>query len=200
VNSGQAKIVVLDGKFSGKTFILEKPLILGRHPEIEGRIPDGKVSREHSKVFRQGGDYYIVDLNSRNGTLVNDAPITRRLLRNGDEITLGETRLRFELEVAEPPAPAVQEKKPAVREVIDLEVKQKPPTAPAGALSADEIVVKDTALQFSKYVAGKKKNLLFDDLGQRSLLHQILMGLVVLLLAVGFLYVGLLLAGVVGGG
>lgn len=203
MTTGQAKLVVMDGKIAGKSFPIDKPVILGRHPGLAAQIPDVKISREHSKVFRQGGDFYIVDLNSRNGTLVNDAPVTRRLLRDRDEITIGETRLRFELEApAEPEVEVSTPRGPAVKEVIDLKPRapaQAPPASPAGALSADEIVVKDDALQFSRFSGeGKKKSVLFDDLGQRSFSHQVIVGAVILLLAVGIFMIGLMLAGVVG--
>ena len=143
VSPVEAKLVVLAGKLEGKTFELGKRAVIGRHPEAQVRIPDVKVSREHSKLFLQGADYYIVDLNSRNGTQVNDAAITRRLLSDGDEILIGETRFRFE---NPPPPPDPVEIKPKVkrapvREVIDLTKAPEVRSAPAGALSMDEIVV-----------------------------------------------------------
>ena len=198
-----AKLRFLTGKLEGKAYPLAKPLVLGRAPGINGRIPeDVKVSREHSKVFLQGADYYIVDLNSRNGTKVNDATITRRLLSDGDEILIGETRFRFE---NPPPPPDPVEIKPKVkrapvREVIDLTKAPEVRSAPAGALSMDEIVVKDRALQFSKHDGRKKPSALFDDMGQRTFLYQASMGLIVLALSVGFVMIGLFLAGVIGGG
>jgi len=194
-----AKLVVLDGKLSGKTFEIEKSLVLGRHPDLPGRIPDTKVSREHSKVYRQGVDWFVVDLNSRNGTLVNDAPVTKRLLRNGDEIRVGETRLRFDgAEPSAPPEPKATARA-EVKEVIDLKAKPSPPKAPAGAIDADSIVVKDRALQFSKVEGRKRPSLFFDDLGQRSVLYQVLMGVVVLGVSALFLLLGLYLAGMIGG-
>jgi len=200
-----AKLRFLTGKLEGKAYPLDKALILGRAPGIKGRIPDdAKVSREHSKIYRQGADFYIVDLNSRNGTLVNDAPVTRRILRDGDEVTIGETRFKFE---NPPPAPKAapaevkpKEQKPAFREVIDLTKTPEVKSAPAGALRMDEIVVKDRALQFSKVEGRKKPSALFDDMGQRPLLYQIGMGVIVLVLSVGFILLGLFLAGLLGGG
>ena len=47
--------------------------------------------------MRPSGDgYVVVDLQSTNGTRVNGVAITERRLANGDEITVGATRLRFE--------------------------------------------------------------------------------------------------------
>jgi predicted component of type VI protein secretion system len=209
VSNPTAKLRFLSGKLEGKAYPLTKALILGRAPGINGRIPnDSKVSREHAKIYPQGVDFYIVDLNSSNGTQVNDAPVTRRLLHDGDEVTIGETRFRFEnppevqKAAAEPAAPVEKPKpKPVTREVIDLTKAPEPTkSSPAGALSMDEIVVKDRALQFSKEATRKKPNALLDDMGQRPFLYQAAMGLVVLALAIGFVGVGLKLAGVIGGG
>jgi len=198
-----AKLRFLTGKLEGKAYPLTKALILGRGTGINGRIPgDSKVSREHSKVYPQGADYYIVDLNSSNGTQVNDAPVTRHLLHDGDEILIGETRFKFE---DPPPPPDPVEVRPKVektpmREVIDLTKAPEVKSAPAGALSMEEIVVKDRALQFSKQDGRKKPNTLFDDMGQRPFLYQATMGLIVLALSIGFVLIGLFLAGVIGGG
>lgn len=53
------------------------PVILGRHPECNVHIEDGSVSRRHAQVTFDGGHYFVSDLNSRNGTLLNDQPIHR---------------------------------------------------------------------------------------------------------------------------
>ncbi|MEN8150586.1 MAG: FHA domain-containing protein [Planctomycetota bacterium] len=207
MSTSTAKLRFLTGKLEGKAYPLTKALILGRAPGIQGRIPeDSKVSREHAKVYPQGVDFYIVDLNSSNGTQVNDAPVTRRLLRDGDEVMIGETRFRFENPPEAQQAPAAPAKpaekpKPVMREVIDLTKAPEPSkSSPAGALSMDEIVVKDRALQFSKADGRKKPNALFDDMGQRPFLYQAAMGLLVLALSIGFVLIGLKLAGVIGGG
>ena len=62
------------------------------------------------------------------------------------------------------------------------------------------IEVKENALQFSKKAGRKRPNALFDDLAQRPFVYQLGAMIVVLLLAVGFIYLGLMLAGVIGGG
>jgi adenylate cyclase len=60
---------------------------------------DGAVSRQHAMIRLQGEqEYYLIDLGSANGTLLNDKlVICPTLLRNGDLIKTGETILRFEL-------------------------------------------------------------------------------------------------------
>ncbi len=55
----------------------DQPVILGRHPECDVHIEDGSVSRRHAQVTFESGHYFLSDLNSRNGTLLNDQPIHR---------------------------------------------------------------------------------------------------------------------------
>lgn len=194
-----AKIVAVEGKLKGRSWSVVGPLIIGRSPEASIRVPDGKASREHSKVYVQGGDYYIVDLNSVNGTYVNDTRVTKKLLRSGDEIRIGTTRLRFDIPAPEPeatPEKVRRPKEPAYREVIDL--TKKPEAAPAGAIRADEIVIKDRALQFSKN-AGKKSNLFTGALDQRPFAFQLIVAVVVIAISIIFIYLGLMLGGFVGG-
>jgi serine phosphatase RsbU (regulator of sigma subunit)/pSer/pThr/pTyr-binding forkhead associated (FHA) protein len=59
-----------------KRFNLQKePVIIGRHPDCDVHIDDGSVSRHHAQVTFEGGNYFVQDLNSRNGTFLNDQPI-----------------------------------------------------------------------------------------------------------------------------
>jgi pSer/pThr/pTyr-binding forkhead associated (FHA) protein len=199
VSETGAKLVVVEGESKGQTFDLAKTAIIGRHPEAAVRVKDVKISREHSKLFAQGADFYIVDLNSRNGTLVNDARVTKRVLRHGDEILLGDTRFRFENPAAapEPDAEVKPKQEAPVREVIDLQ--QKPAAAPAGAISADQIVLKERALQFQKKKGHKKPSLLFDDVGQRSFLYQLIIAVIVIAASIVFFIVAMRVFGAVFG-
>ncbi|MCU0724494.1 MAG: FHA domain-containing protein [Planctomycetes bacterium] len=204
MNAQGPRLIVIEGKLKGRVFDLTGPTIMGRQEGVQIPLNDGKVSREHAKVYQQGAEVVIVDLNSRNGTLVNDAKITKRVLHPGDEILVGETRFRFESAAAapSPAAAAPATAKPAVKkEVVDLTVKPPPaPAAPAGAVRSDQIVVKDRALQFSKFKNRKGGGFLFGDLTQRSLGFQILMGLLVIAACVLFVLLGIEVAGSVRGG
>jgi eukaryotic-like serine/threonine-protein kinase len=61
--------------------------------------PETKVSRRHARIWRDGEVFLIEDLNSVNGTVINDdlrlAPRQPRALRSGDKLRLGETTLHF---------------------------------------------------------------------------------------------------------
>ncbi len=74
----------------------EQPLVIGRMPECDVALSDPNVSRRHAEVRRQGTGFVVVDVGSTNGTRVNGAQVKERLLNNGDEITVGATKIRFE--------------------------------------------------------------------------------------------------------
>jgi serine phosphatase RsbU (regulator of sigma subunit) len=83
-----------NGPQAGKRYELRSDrTIMGRHPECQVVIDVGAVSRNHAAVARDGNDYYLEDLNSRNGTFLNDEPTKiagRRLLKPGDVVRVCE--------------------------------------------------------------------------------------------------------------
>ncbi len=69
---------------------------IGRHPDNTIQILDRIISKEHAHVRRlQDGRYHLQDLQSLNGTFFGDERISERILEDGDEITMGSTRLLF---------------------------------------------------------------------------------------------------------
>jgi len=73
-------------------------LTIGRGRENDIQIKnDSKVSRYHCKLFRRGNNFYIEDIKSSNGTLVNGELITDRRLFGGEEVVVGETYFRFRI-------------------------------------------------------------------------------------------------------
>ena len=83
----------------GKRWIyaMEKPLArIGRTPHCEVVINDPLVSREHCLLQLKPEGLFLEDLNSANGTLVNDQRITRVLLHPGDKIRLGLSEIILE--------------------------------------------------------------------------------------------------------
>ena len=69
--------------------------LLGRSKECDIRISDPNVSRRHAEVRQEGSAYWIVDLDSTNGVLVNGRRQKRAKLDDGDKITLGSTEIVF---------------------------------------------------------------------------------------------------------
>ncbi len=70
--------------------------ILGRDPGTRGSIPDASISRRHARITVRDGVATLEDLDSKNGTFVNEARITApTLLSDGDAIRLGLVNLVF---------------------------------------------------------------------------------------------------------
>ncbi|MGE0402109.1 MAG: GGDEF domain-containing protein [Kofleriaceae bacterium] len=96
--SGDAVLVVLHppGPNMGRRFTLSKnEQFLGRLAGIDIEIDAEGISRRHARVGRDSGGWFIEDLGSTNGTQVNDVPITRHTLADGDMLRLGTTVCKF---------------------------------------------------------------------------------------------------------
>ena len=73
--------------------------ILGRHPDCEVVISEGAVSRRHAQIVQQNGHFLIEDLNSRNGTLLNNKMIHQATrLFDGDTIKICESLFVFHID------------------------------------------------------------------------------------------------------
>jgi signal transduction histidine kinase/CheY-like chemotaxis protein len=80
-----------------RSFELGPTTTIGRAPDSTVTVLDSMVSLRHAEVRRTGeSEYRLVDLGSRYGTIVGDQRVTDVVLRDGDEILLGATRLRFQ--------------------------------------------------------------------------------------------------------
>ncbi|MHC4660495.1 MAG: protein kinase domain-containing protein [Planctomycetota bacterium] len=83
------------GKDIGQDFPLEKNMLLGRKSSCTIIVDDDKASREHAKIYKEEDAYYVEDLNSSNGTYLNEIKIAKRRLNFGDKIRIGRTILVF---------------------------------------------------------------------------------------------------------
>lgn len=90
-------LIITTGSQAGTQFSLGgRPLSVGRDPSRDIQIMDPKVSRRHAMVRRVGGGHLIAAGKALNGVFVNGRRIEdETALREGDEITLGETTLRY---------------------------------------------------------------------------------------------------------
>ena len=82
---------------SGRTYTAIAPkVIIGRERTSHGIVlRDPNVSRRHAELAYTGTAWRITDLNSTNGTLVNDVDVDQCFLRDGDLVTLGLVNLEF---------------------------------------------------------------------------------------------------------
>jgi diguanylate cyclase (GGDEF)-like protein len=70
-------------------------LVVGRDEECDICIEDESVSRRHASLQPHGSDYYIIDLQSTNGTFVNERRVTAQKLKDGDYLHIGNCIYRF---------------------------------------------------------------------------------------------------------
>ncbi len=73
----------------------DKPLVLGRGNDCDIRIDDHSVSRRHARIQPGADGFYAVDLQSTNGTFVNDVPASMYRLKDGDYLRVGNCIYRF---------------------------------------------------------------------------------------------------------
>lgn len=100
-----ARIVISDGETSKSVELTDASTVAGRAPENKIVIDDKQASRRHFTIDRVEFGYKLVDLESRNGTRVNDRQVNQLLLRPGDRIQIGRHTLTFEdPNFKEPPA------------------------------------------------------------------------------------------------
>jgi sigma-B regulation protein RsbU (phosphoserine phosphatase) len=105
--------------------LVKNRVTIGRSRESDIFLPDQWLSRHHAEILQRNDGYYVLDLQSKNGTLLNGQPVKdERRLREGDVITLGEHSLTFctddgDEEAVEPEGTRVF----SVRELSDINTK-----------------------------------------------------------------------------
>jgi pSer/pThr/pTyr-binding forkhead associated (FHA) protein len=100
-DSGDAWLVAErgGGLGGGERFDLFGGLSIGRGGEADVRIDDRYASGLHARIYSHAGRFYIEDMNSTNGTTLNNATLSGEAeLVPGDVIRIGDTEFRFELE------------------------------------------------------------------------------------------------------
>ncbi|MFA6001403.1 MAG: DUF3662 and FHA domain-containing protein [Thermoleophilia bacterium] len=88
------KITLSTGSLSYEA--TKRVVLIGRSRQCDLTLEDSNISRRHAELRLRGNDYVIVDLDSTNGVEVNGKKVKTKTLQNGDVLTLGTTRVRFE--------------------------------------------------------------------------------------------------------
>ncbi|MGE5274458.1 MAG: FhaA domain-containing protein [Verrucomicrobiota bacterium] len=81
--------------------ITSRRVVIGRSKDCDVQITDPNASRRHAELRQEGSAYWLIDLDSTNGTTVNGHRTARAKLDSGDVITIGSTDLRFERRLLE---------------------------------------------------------------------------------------------------
>src|SRR5690606_37583314 len=92
-----ACVVVIHGEGLGRRAdIGTAPVLVGRSSEADLVLAHKSVSRAHCRIRSDGDAYYLGDLGATNTTRLNDVPLAgERVLSDGDQITVGESILKF---------------------------------------------------------------------------------------------------------
>ena len=92
-----AKLVILTQGMTGRAHELNVDrTTIGRVEDNSFQIADPSVSSHHCEVLLRGGEVLIRDLNSTNGSFINDAQITESVLKPGQKLRLGQIELKLE--------------------------------------------------------------------------------------------------------
>lgn len=85
------------GPLAGKQFVLHRDTtVLGSAPKAEIYLfKDAAIEPRHAVIYNRGGRFEIEDCGTGDGTYVNQIPVKRQVLKNGDQIILGQTVLEF---------------------------------------------------------------------------------------------------------
>lgn len=88
-------IVSIDEVVIKEVQITKDRTTLGRRPYNDIVIDNLAVSGEHAVLQMTGGDVFLEDLNSTNGTYVNGKAIKKKQLANGDSVEIGKYKIKF---------------------------------------------------------------------------------------------------------
>jgi pSer/pThr/pTyr-binding forkhead associated (FHA) protein len=90
------KLIVIYGDHVGKEYRLgAKRVLIGRADQCDIPINDSSVSRKHASIETKDGRFLLRDLQSTNGTVVNNKRIDAAVLNHGDKIRIGRAVFKF---------------------------------------------------------------------------------------------------------
>ncbi len=95
-SAAMAYLAVMAGEQEFARYPVASGTVLGRYAGCPVDLnADALVSRQHARLDCQAGQWIVTDLGSGNGVFVNDRQVTSQALRHGDEVRVGNTRMRF---------------------------------------------------------------------------------------------------------
>jgi len=134
-----AELFVVNGICGGTVFFLpDVPTVLGRSPECHVQVADPWISSMHALFERRGEQLWVVDLDSRNGTFVDDARVHEAAIQPGARLRFGKTSAELHAHVdAIEPAGILSDQRTIIRYIADLSAEAGvAPLPPAGPPSS----------------------------------------------------------------
>jgi adenylate cyclase len=110
---GRARLVYQSVEGMETEFFLDDVNSVGRHPKNTIRLHDREVSKEHAIIERREDEFILRDLNSSNGTFVNNRRVRESPLHDGDELLFGSMRLVFK-------TPSSDDAKNSVKDLVTI--------------------------------------------------------------------------------
>jgi class 3 adenylate cyclase len=108
-----AELLILTGENAGKVFPLpDIPTVVGRSAEAHVQLTDPWISSMHAMFERRGDGFWVVDLDSRNGTFLGEERIVEGHVADGTIVRFGRTEVRIELSTAAATAGSAEEARP----------------------------------------------------------------------------------------
>ena len=90
------RLIVVSGMLLGQQVELrDEPVVIGRSSDCAISLPHPSVSRNHCRIWREDGAFWIEDCGSTNHTYLNGKDIARTQLRDGDQISVGSNAIKF---------------------------------------------------------------------------------------------------------
>lgn len=84
---------------AGQSYPLTVHTTIGRGPTNTIVLPDSYASTEHAQVILRSGKWWLHDRGSRNGTTINDLPVSEPVVLSSDDVIgIGRVKLKFQAE------------------------------------------------------------------------------------------------------
>ncbi len=92
---GALLVVLSGGRIGQRVVVGEAPVVIGRGSGCSLMLQGDSVSRQHARIEWTGAEHVITDMRSTNGSFVNYERVTRGQLRDGDQIQIGKTLIKY---------------------------------------------------------------------------------------------------------
>jgi pSer/pThr/pTyr-binding forkhead associated (FHA) protein len=119
--------LMFDNKLVREVPVGSRPVTIGRAPDNDLSVDNLAVSSYHAKIFFEAGRMVIEDLNSLNGTFVNDLRVERATLHDGDKVHIGKHIIKVDTS-GDAPVPWQSGRKaaaPRINETMVLDTKER---------------------------------------------------------------------------
>jgi hypothetical protein len=156
-NAGELE--VLSGSRAGERIrLVDSSYVIGSDEAAAITCADPEVEWSHARIYRDRDRYWVEDLQSRGGVLVNEKRTLHRRLSSGDTIRIGSAQFRFEMPGEREKSTAAAAAPVSVADVVAQVVEGVAPGASAGAAPVPQVV--ETASAEARPLAGRQEEAL----------------------------------------